>query len=301
MKGLLLFALLWTALQCAAADGKTLYASSMRTYSDPAYRGVEGNLYKVSTNNGVTQLLAPVTLDGKTPVGLEGLAIHPTTGAFYGITPENSAVIPRSLVSIDSRTGIVKLIGPLGMPASDIDFDPQGVLFAWLPTTRQIARVDLETGATTAIGKAFEQGTMKGGIALIGGGRAIAATSGGAGTLDTVDIQTGVITPGPRLVGAPFQDLINGLAFSPNGVLYAINTNDSNPPLANLVKIDIQTGKVTNIGPLPNETDALCFGPELAEAKDLGASMEQWRAPLLLLLFAIAVVVVIAATRHRKQ
>jgi hypothetical protein len=296
---LLLASVACTVLLCTTAAAQTLYAVSMRTYADPSYKGVEGNLYVVATETAVTRLVASLTVGSKTPVGLDGLAIHPKTGVFYGITAPTSASIPRSLVTIDPRSGVVTLVGNLGHAGSDIEFDPDGTLYMWLPSSYQLATVNLETGEATPRGRPFRQGALKGGIALIGAGRALVAATGGKGTLDSVDMATGVVTPGPQLVGAPFPDLINGLTYSPKGIVYGINTNGAQPPLANLVSIDPRSGKVTSIGPLPNDTDALSFGPALTESKDLLASALEWRFPLLVGLFVIAIVIVFVAMRSK--
>ncbi len=286
------------AMLAPAAWADTLYASSMRTYTDPSYKGVEGNLYSVSTETGVTRLITSLNVGGKTPVGLDGLAIHPKTGVFFGITASSSAVAPRTLVNIDPTTGNVTPIGDLGVASSDIEFDAAGTLYAWLPETRQLATIDTGTGATTALGKPSAKGALKGGIALIGKGRALVASNGGAGTLDTIDIVTGEVVTGPALSGAPFAELINGLALSPRGTLYGVNTSGSNPAKANLVKIDTASGKVVNVGPLPNDTDALAFGPDLTH-RDIASNVMQWRLPLLVALFLIAVAVIFYATRRK--
>ena len=286
------------ALLALSASAESLYAVSMRTYADPLYKGVEGNLYVVSTETAVTRLVASLSVVGKGPVGLDGLAIHPKTGVFYGIT-STSATLPHTLVTIDVKSGNVTPVGDLGFLGSDIEFDPDGTLYMWIPATFQLATVNLETGAATPRGRPFTQGTLKGGIALIGGGRALVAATGGKGTLDTIEMATGTITTGPQLVGAPFPELINGLAFSPRGVVYGINTNGAQPPVANLVSIDPRTGAVANIGPLPNDTDALSFGPDLLQAKDPMTRLLEWRFPLLVGLFLIAIVVVVVAMRHK--
>src|SRR5476649_332909 len=150
---LLLASVACTALLCTTAAAQTLYAVSMRTYSDPSYKGVEGNLYVVATDTGVTRLVASLTVGGKTPVGLDGLAIHPKTGVFYGITAATSAAIPRSLVTIDSKTGYVTRIGDLGHVGSDIEFDPDGTLYMWVPATFQMSTVNIDTGLATPRGQ----------------------------------------------------------------------------------------------------------------------------------------------------
>ena len=243
VKGLsILLSVVVAASLCAAASAQTLYAVSVRTFSDPGYTGVE----EASPGHPSTATLNLVSSlhVGNTPVGLDGLAIHPCTGAFYGITAPTSKIIPRSLVSVDPVTGSVTLIGDLGHNGSDIEFDADGTLFIWLADTRQLGTVDLDTGAATPRGGALSHGASKGGLALIGGGRALIAASGGTGTLDEVDLVSGKITVGPSLKGAPFRDLINGLALSPGGVLYAVNTNFGGTSRADLVTINIRNGTV---------------------------------------------------------
>jgi hypothetical protein len=281
------------------AAAQTLYAVSVRTYSDPGYHGVEGNLYTVDPENAATNLVTSLNVSGKTPVGLDGLAIHPRTGVFYGITAPTSAVIPRSLVILDPATGNVTPVGELSQVGSDIDFDPDGTLYMWLPDTRQVGIVNLDTGQVTTKGAPIERGATKGGFTLIGGGKAYVAGTGGAGTLDTIDMNTGSILTGPAITGAPFPDLINGLAISPKGVLYGINTSFGRATQANLITIDPVSGKVTNLGALPNDTDALTFGPG-ATSKDMATSLMEWRVPVLVALFIFAVIVIIVAMRFNK-
>ncbi len=282
-------------LNAAPAAAQTLYASSLRTYSDPSYHGVEGNLYLVDPETAATRLVSSLNLSGKTPVGLDGLAIHPRTGVFYGITAPSSAVIPKSLVMLDPTNGNVTLVGDLGIVASDIEFSADGTLFAWLPETRQIGTIDLDNGRVTPRGKPVDRGASKGGFTLFGADKAYVATTGGAGTLDTIDINTGQLTTGPQLAGAPFPDLINGLAFQ-HGILYAINTNFGRSTQANLVSIDPKTGQVTNIGALPNDTDAIAFGPA-QNTKDMTTSLLEWRVPILVALALFAVAVIVFAMR----
>ena len=290
-----LIAVLFAIAFAMPAAAQTLYAVSVRTYSDPGYRGVEGNLYIVDPETAATNLVTSLNVSGKTPVGLDGLAIHPRTGVFYGITAPTSAVIPRTLVILDPTTGNVTPVGELSQVGSDIAFDPDGTLYMWLPETRQLGTVNLDNGQVTSRGAPIERGAAKGGFALPGGGKAFVAGTGGAGTIDTVDLNTGTITIGPAITGAPFPDLINGLAYS-KGVLYGINTSFGRSTQANLITIDPNTGKVANIGALPNDTDALTFGPATA-TKDMAASILEWRIPVLVALFVFAVIVIVIAMR----
>jgi hypothetical protein len=287
-------------LLCMPAAAQTLYASSLRTYSDPGYKGVEGNIYVVDLHNTSLRLLSSLHV-GDTPIGIDGLAIHPRTGAFYGITAPTARVIPQSLVSVDPRTGDVVLIGKLGHAGSDIVFDADGTLYIWLSDTRQVGTVDLDTGRATPRGSPLAQAAAKGGLTLVGKGRALIAATGGTGTLDTVDLTTGVVTKGPPLVGAPFPDLVNSLAYSTDGVLYGINTNFGGTARADLVIINPQTGKVSSIGPLPDDTDALAFGPPLPQAQEGTTLFRQWRLPVLVLLIVVAAGFILWAVGSKKS
>jgi hypothetical protein len=288
------------ALLSTAATAQTLYAVSVRTYSDPGYSGVEGNIYVVDPATATLRLLTSLHA-GDTPIGLDGLAIHPITGEFYGITAPTSKSIPQSLVRVDPRTGDVVLVGRLGFAGSDIAFDADGTLYIWLADKGQLGTVNLDTGAATARGKPLKQGASKGGLALIGGGRALIAATGGGGTLDLVDLVTGTITTGPRLTGAPFPDLINGLAYSPGGVLYAVNTNFGGTSRADLVAIEPRSGKVSAIGPLPNDTDALAFGPTRPLGGATAGFLRDWRLYALALLLVVVVTLLALAVRAGKR
>jgi hypothetical protein len=283
-----------------AANAQTLYAVSVRTYSDPGYKGVEGNLYTIDLHDSSVRLQSSLHV-GNAPVGLDGIAIHPGTGAFYGITAPNSRMIPQSLVSVDPKTGDVALIGKLGHAGSDIVFDEDGTLYIWLADTKQLGTVDVETGLATPRGKPLvQEAAAKGGLALIGKGRALIAATGGTGTLDTVNLATGAVTTGPQLVGAPFPELMSGLAYSADGVLYGINKNFGGTARADLVIINPQTGKVSSITPLPDDTDALAFGPALPQAQDSTSLFRRWRTPILIALGVLALGFIVWAAASRK-
>ena len=56
---------------------------------------------------------------------------------------------------------------------------------------------------------------------------------------------------------------------------------------------------MTSIGPLPNDTDALSFGPDLTESKDTLTRVLEWRFPVLVGLFLVALVVLVVALRSK--
>lgn len=285
-------------LAAPAFAAETLYAVSIRTYSDPQYKGIEGNIYRVDPTSAATSLVAPLRLDGKTNIGLDGLAIHPQTGVWYGITAPSAAVSPHSLVKVDPLTGNATLVGNLGFPGSDISFDPDGTLYCWLAETRQVGRINLDAGTVTPLGKSGPPGATKGGLYVISKNHALVAASGAKGTLDSVNLTTGEITKGPELKGARYPAFINSMALSQKGTLYAVNTDGGTPALADLVAIDRHTGQISVLGPLPNDTDAIDFGPPGNEGKSWG--LEEWRMTAFGVLILAVVVVLLIFGRSKK-
>jgi len=278
-------AIVAAVLASTAAEAQTLYAASFRSSALGAAEAVAGSLYTVNLGTGSAVFVAPIRLNGTLPIGITGLAVHPTTGVFYGITPQGSPNAPMSLVTIDPTTGRAQLVGDLRLPGSDITFNRAGIMFAWLPATSQIGFVNLATGAITPIGPARGPG-LPSGLAIDSRGTAYITPNGAGGTLDSVDIATGAVTPGPQLAGAPFPSGVNSMTFTPSGLLLAVNSNAGSPALARLITINTATGAVSTIGTLPDDTDALTF----AEVRREEMSTVNVQTLALLVLGAIALV-----------
>lgn len=242
----------------ASAMADTLYAATVRTGAAGGADIVSGSLYTVNLGNGSATFIAPLLLDGRAAIGVTGMAAHPATGIMYGITSPLSSAHPQSLVTLDPNTGRATLVGDLRFPGSDIAFNKAGILFTWLPATSQLGVVDLTTGAVTPIGSPIAGGTISG-LAIDLHGAAYITPSGAGGTLDTVDIGTGVIRKGPQLNGAPYPSSVNSMTFTPSGLLLAVNSNSGSPAATALVQINTSTGVVNKIGTLPDDTDALAF------------------------------------------
>jgi hypothetical protein len=275
-----------------AAAAQTLYTTSIRTFAGGGGEKVVGNLYAVNLSDATAKLVAPILLGGQTAVGITGLAAHPTSGVFYGITSANSPVNPRSLVTIDVGTGAAELIGPLGAAGSDIAFDPQGNLFVWLPGTSQLGAVDLATAQVRALGPAGPPGNS-GGIAIDDNGVAYVTPNGAVGNLDRVDTTTGLVTKGPALVGAPFASGIAAMTFTPSGLLLALNTNGGSPASVRLVTINTKTGQVNSIGTLPDDSDSLAFASTSAhDIRAALATMSGRTLALISLILGLAIAVV---------
>jgi hypothetical protein len=245
-------------LVCTAAGAQALFATSVRTFASGGHDKVVGSLYTVNLADASAKLVAPIRLGGQNAVGITGLAVHPATGVFYGITSPLSPVNPRSLVTLDVATGDADLVGPMGAAASDAAFDPNGMLYVWLPATSQLGVVDLATAAVKPLGTPGPPGSG-GGLAIDEKGIAYVTPGGASGRLDKVDTATGAITRGPQIAGAPFPTGITAMTFSPSGLLLAVNSNAGSPANVRLVTINTATGQVSTIGSLPDDTDSLAF------------------------------------------
>jgi hypothetical protein len=244
-------------LVAALAHAETIYVATLRDYANEATAGLGGAIFKVELPQGKAQLVANLRVGGKVPIGLTGLAI-----VWYGITAGLSPAVPRSLVTVDPRTGNVTIVGDLHDSGSDIRFDPKGKLYIWLNEPARLGLVDLGTGAATPIGDSGYDQTLGGGLAIDRDGNIYVSATNAAGTLDKVDPVTGKVTIGPRLTGAPYITSIHSMAFSDSGLLYGVNSTIGAPSNASLVRIDVTTGKVTEVVALPHDTDPLAFAPE---------------------------------------
>ena len=276
---------------------ETLYAASVGSLVSGDTRTKVGNLYRVDAATGSTQLVAPIRVGGSVPIGITGLADHPATGVVYGITSARSPNHPHTLVTLDVETGDATVIGDLGLAGSDIAFDNAGNLFVWLRETAQLGVIDLGTGAVSAVGTPGSA-SATGGLAIDAKGQGYVAATGASGTLDRVDTNTGVITRGPVLQAAPYAGGINSLAVSPDGALFAVNTNLGAVADTVLVRIDPASGKVTRIGALPNETDALVFIDTPWKPLDLLAS--RGTLTLIAALLAIGAAIVLMRSPRRR-
>ena len=276
-------------LASSSAWAETLYVATLRDYTNKENSGVGGALYSVDSNTGKSTLMAPLRVGGAIPIGLTGLAIHPRTGVFYGITAGLSAQIPRSLVTIDPKNGNTTLVGSLNHEGSDIRFDSKGTLFVWLNDPPGLGTIDVGTGAAMPIGSSGYTESLGGGLAIDRDGEFYVSATNAAGTLDRVNLANGHVTVGPRIVGAPYLSSINSMAYSPAGVLHAVNSNLGAPAKSALIVIDPKTGQVKELGALPNDVDPLAFAPT-----SLGASSDEPLVkPWMLALVAMAAGIVL--------
>lgn len=288
-----------SASMCAGAE--TLYAATLRDQSNATAEAQGGALFTVDPYTAAHTQVAALRIGGVTPVGLTGLSIHPRTGVFFGITAGSSANIPRSLVTVDPTNGNVTLVGSLGHTASDLRFDAKGVLYAWLTDVNCLATVDVGTGAATPLPKPCSDQTLGGAIAFDKSGKLYVSVSTSAGTLDTWSPGDDKVDAGPTISGAPFVSAVNSMAFSEAGALYAVNSNMGTPAKTRLVRIDLATGRVADVGALPADVDPIAFAPTRPVANGRGFDARWgWFIAAGLLLFATGFAAGNLAGRRRR-
>src|SRR5512140_427461 len=88
------------AVAFSAHGEVTLYAATMHAHPGTNAGDMAGSLYVVDPSTGAAKLVGTLRLDGK-PVGITGLAEHPSTGDLYGATAGTSPNHRNSLVTID--------------------------------------------------------------------------------------------------------------------------------------------------------------------------------------------------------
>jgi hypothetical protein len=288
---LALIALAAAVLACACpAAAKKLYAATAHDEPDGSSAGL---LYVVDPATGHSRLVGPIRVDGGEAVAVDGLAVHPKTGTLYAITAGTSAV-PR-LITIDTRSGQARLVGPLGARGADMQFDANGTLYTWLLNVGRLGVIDLTTGAVRPLGKTDIPPSKTAGLAFNAQGLAIVAARVSKGVLDEVDPATGMIVGGLALIDASIINAVNALALSPGGALFAVNTAKEGKAKRELVSIDTETGSVTKIGALPDNVDALAFDNDPYEPKRSSAGL------LALILGLLVALNVAAWYRWRKS
>ena len=253
----------WLAITLCAAAGwagaePLLYTATVRLNPGGSPTEPAGSLYIVDPATARTKQVGSLRLGGK-PIGITGLAVHPKSGVFFGVTAGSSVNYPNSLVTIDPNTGEASLVGETRVPTSDITFSPEGQLYMWLTNTNQIAEINISTGRVKAIGTSSEASRIEAGIAVDGRGLVFVTPDGATGQLEQRDPATGAVVNAVSLSNAPYLSSLNSLAFSRSGELYGVNSNMGTPAHTALVKIDLGTGVVTKVGDLPEDTDCLTF------------------------------------------
>ena len=116
----------------------------------PLLRGI---LVQSETVDFTTVGCLPITLDGSTVGGTNGMARHPTTGTVYAVLK----VAPdRILATLDLATGVATAGGTLGEKFSALAFTPDGATLYGVtgdgsPTPQTLFTIDPQTAARTQV------------------------------------------------------------------------------------------------------------------------------------------------------
>lgn len=272
VKRAILIALCLVAFAFGSRAQETLYVAT-------GSKGAAGVLYTVNPNTAAFTAIAPILVGGSS-IGMTGLAFNPLNNVLYGVTGLESPNFKRNLVSINPATGAATVIGAIVDPdfgsslgLTDLSFRSDGTLFGISPNN--MYTINLSNAALTEIGATGEN-PPGGGLAFSPSGTLFSAGLA-TGTLDTLNTSTGARTVGPTLTNSPHAGSLGAmtaLAFNSAGTLFGSDSdraqNGATTVSVDLVTINTATGVVTNVGALPNDIDAIAFGPAVPEPSSLG-------------------------------
>jgi hypothetical protein len=219
--------------------------------------GGTGSLYTIDPTTGSATLVHAFVgaSNASLTYGLNGLAFQPATGTLYGTTSPDSPNSGNSLVTVNPTTGQVTVIGPsgTGYPYTNIAFAPNGTLYGWLVSgaTASLATINLTTGAGTSLGSPQPNVTVPWvGLAIDRSGAIYVAANGHAGACGSCSGALWTVNPAngsPTTIGTisnagpGVSEAFTALAFSPTGVLYAIEGGEGggwNVVLINLAPLE---------------------------------------------------------------
>lgn len=210
-----------------------------------------GNLYMMTLTENLDavesiDLIGPFVDEFNNVYAISALAIQPSTGILFGATSGSSPTSYGYLVTINTTTGQVTPVGPLGgnagtNPIIDMEFLIDGSLYGWRGN-RSLQRINYDTGAATQIGPSYP-GWGGGGFATDPVGNIYLTVNGSQGNLQTIDRLTGITTVLGQIDGDPNGYALTSLTICPNtgnNPMFAIyNVNQANE--RRLVRIDYTT------------------------------------------------------------
>jgi hypothetical protein len=216
------------------------------------------------TNAMIPVVVGPtLAMPGNLAVRVNGIVFEPESNVLYGVTSADTGNgLASQLVTINSETAEVTVVGPLGTNIRDLTFVDQilyGVNFD--------ANVELLFEINTATGAAVHVGASK----FVGSSKAIGLTTGSSKVLYATDsklIPTSLFsldqtTGVPTVEVAALQDGEDGrfygpLAMSQDALMYAVKRNSASDTqffadMTSLATINRFTGEVTDLTAPQNE------------------------------------------------
>jgi hypothetical protein len=285
----ILAAVLVAGWACACAQAATLYAASARR----ADAAGGGHLYEIDPATAKSRDIGAILVDGKQPVGVRALAVHPKTHRLYALTADS----PPRLAIIDPQTARARIVGELDVEATDINFDRRGRLYAWIAQSHRLATIDLSNAAVHPLATAGSLAEAGGGLAIDAHGTAYVAAAPVKGAIGRLDVRSGRRRGEElKLVGEP-ESWIDALTLSAEGdLLGAMRVGSTSGH--KLVAINSETGVMRVVGDLPEAVEGLALAPDAC-----GVAAQRLRDRMN--VFGLAVVALlgltlVAAFRARK-
>jgi len=229
-----------------------------------AARGGSATTSDLYTLNPAT---AVPTSIGAIGFALTGLASRPSDGALFGVTSNNSAANPRSLISIDRSTGAGTLIGALGLGSDsigDIAFRSDDVLYGHNVVGRRLHTINTSTGVATQVSATAVPGSNFGyGNAFDSADVLYLFSKGDNGVFYIVDETTGGVTAQPALTGSPDANSysIPAASCDPDDLVWITISNALVSPTDSwLATVDVSTSVITVIALIGHLMDGLEWG-----------------------------------------
>jgi hypothetical protein len=217
------------------------YFSPILVADGGGFVGDEGNLYAFDADTGEAFPIGPIGF----PV--TAMDFHPETGVLYGVTGAATA----QLITIDPTTGEGTVVGNLVDEFGYYQIIPGisfvgSVLYGTNAWNEGLVTIDVTSGRVDVVSGGVPS-APGGGFAADAEGANVYYMTFNTAPIYSVNLTTGVFTPGPILQGSGGNfALIPGATFH-NGSLYAIESSPG-PGDRQLVVIDVNTGAITPIG-----------------------------------------------------
>lgn len=264
------------------SDAAVLYAAD----------GAAGHLSSLVILNPDTGAVTSVV--GPIGFAVTGLAVHPLTGVLYGST-SNAGPSAGNLLTIDKNTGLGTLVGSYGLPGNtmpDLTFTSDGTLYGWPQQPNALHTINTTTGLATRVGT-FNFGPNLAGLGLAATANSLILAGSGRDPIFKVDRNTGIAVAFNGLDWGRPSTGLSALAFGPGGVLFGMGSAGIQSVGGSfLLRINIVTGHVTELGPTIPLGDALAFDPPSFPAdppNPIPTLSEVAFAGMALLLIAVAV------------
>jgi len=255
-----------------AISGGTLFSVSSR----------DNLLRVVNAATAATVSSVAMTLTGQTITRGHGLAAHPSTGQLFAIVAL-SGVSNRSLVTLNSTTGVATLIGNTGDFVNSLAFDAAGTLYGTTgyDGTLQGSLVSINT-TTGAITYVYTLDREESGLALAFNstdGRFYFGTGDAVGSMffekfNIADLPINISIAGTLLVDEEAQSL----TAIPGQTNFLWKQNHGTGPLFRVTS----TGTPTLLGNMDHQAKGLAFtGGTCAVSADLSVAKTDSPDPLL--------------------